>query len=463
MEPLSLIQIAGTCAGTLLGGPPGALTPQVIPGSRLAAPGCLFVAIKGERLDGHDYIAEAVRGGVTAVMVEESRPASIAFPCATVAVASTRRALGDMAAFHRSRFAIPAIAVGGSNGKTTTKELLRAVLSQGLVTLASEASFNNDIGVPLTLFKLESAHQAAVLEVGTNHPGEMAPLLRLIRPRYGVLTSLGREHLEFFGTVEGVIEEEGWLAEVLPADGALFVDGGSHGIERVLSRARSRVVRVGWTPRDDWQALRACVDGGGTTLLARGPRDDLSGEYHMRLLGRHQVTNALLALAVGAELGLTRGQLQRGLAACPPPRMRLQLHEWHGVRVLDDSYNANADSMRAAIETMCDVADSGRSIAVLGDMAELGDQSRAAHAEVGEFAALMGIEHLFAVGSMASLLCGAARAAGMGDAREFADAESAATAVKNFVRPGDLVLVKASRATRLERVVERLEQDMPHT
>ena len=312
------------------------------------------------------------------------------------------------------------------------------------------------MGVPLTLLRLDAAQQAAVLEVGTNYPGELAPLVRMIAPQFGVIPSIGREHLEFFGDLAGVIQEEGWLAELLPANGCLFVNGDNVHIATIVMRTKARVVRAGLAPGNDWRATDIAVSEAGTRFTVVAPREEFSGTYELRLHGRHQVINALLALALGAELGLTRGQLQRGLAGCTPPSMRLQLWETRGVRVLDDAYNANADSMLAALQTLQDFPCAGRKFAVLGDMAELGTQTEAAHAEIGRRAATVGLSGLLAVGRMAGVTVRAAAAAGFVGGREFADAEPAGRALGEMVRAGDVVLLKASRAARLERVGEIL-------
>ena len=209
-------------------------------------------------------------------------------------VDDARAALGRLAAAYRREFDLPVIAVGGSNGKTTAKELIASVLRQKLATLWSEASFNNDIGVPLTLLRLEKSHQAAVLEAGTNHPGELAPLVKMIQPKYGVITNIGREHLEFFGDVAGVAQEEGWLAELLPADGKLFVNGDNEWTEQIVRRTRATVVRVGLGEKNDWRAKGIRLDKNGVTFRVEAPKAEFSGEYRINLLGRHQVTNALV-------------------------------------------------------------------------------------------------------------------------------------------------------------------------
>jgi len=448
--------VADACAGEILRGSAEIQLQDVCTDSRRAKPGDLFFAIQGERFDGHDFLNDVAAKGVVAVVVERENPPETLRECAVLVVDDARTAFGKLAAEYRKGFTLPMVAVGGSNGKTTTKELLASVLSQKLKTLSSEASFNNDIGVPTTLLRLDKSHQAAVLEAGTNHPGELAPLVTMIRPKFGIITNIGREHLEFFGDVEGVAQEEGRLAELLPAEGKLFVNGDNEWTEKVTTRTKAQVVRVGSGKKNDWCAKKIRLDKNGVTFQVEAPVAEFSGEYRINLLGRHQVTNALFALAVGAELGLTGGEIQRGLAGCQPPKMRLQFWEANGVRILDDAYNANADSTVAALETLCDLPLQGRRVAILGDMGELGSHSEAAHAEVGRRAAELGIGQLFTVGKMSVTTARAARDAGLARVIEFADVDSAVRAVKNFLKPGDVVLLKASRSARLERITETL-------
>ena len=435
---------------------PDTLVKRVNTDSRAAQPGDLFVALAGERHDGHDFLRDVIQKGVAAVMVETNKvPASLP-KCAVIAVENTRKALGQVAARYRTDFSLPVVAVGGSNGKTTTKELLASILRQKLATVWSEASFNNDIGVPLTLLRLEKKHEAGVMEVGTNHPGELAPLLGMVQPKLGVITNIGREHLEFFNNLAGVAKEEGTLAEQLPAGGVLFMNGDNEWTPQIVHRTRARAVRVGVGDNNDWRASNIRLANQGVAFRVETRGADFSGEYRINLLGRHQVVNALLAMAVGAELGLSRAEIERGLAECQPAKMRMQLWEANGVRVLDDAYNANADSMLAALQTLQDMPCKGRRVAVLGDMAELGSHSEEAHLEVGRRVAESGVGQLFAIGKMAAVIAKAAREAGLNRVFEFLDAESAALAVKSFVKAGDVVLVKASRAARLERISDAL-------
>jgi UDP-N-acetylmuramoyl-tripeptide--D-alanyl-D-alanine ligase len=459
VETRDVEYILGACAGKLVAGAPGTLIKRVTTDSRAAQAGDLFVALAGERHDGHEFLPDVVQKGVDAVMVETNKiPANLP-KCAVIAVDNTRKALGQIAARYRSDFNLPVVAVGGSNGKTTTKEVLASILRQKLAALWSEASFNNDIGVPLTLLRLEKKHEAGVMEVGTNHPGELAPLLEMIQPQMGVITSIGREHLEFFKDLAGVAREEGTLAEQLPTGGTLFMNGDSEWTPQIVHRTKARAVRVGVGDKNDWRASNIRLANNGVAFRVTTPRTEFSGDYRINLLGRHQVMNAMLAMAVGAELGLSRTEIERGLAECQPPKMRMQLWESNGVRVLDDAYNANADSMLAALQTLQDMPCKGRRVAVLGDMAELGAQTEAAHVEVGRRTAEAGVGQLFAIGEMAPVMAKAARDAGLNRVFEFVDADTAASAVKSFVKPGDVVLLKASRVARLERVAEALRAD----
>ena len=457
METRSLKFVAETCGAELRRGAAEAIVKNVCTDSRKAQAGDLFFAIKGEHFDGHDFLNEVAAKGVTAVVIGQKKVPAKLPKCAVLVVADVRVTLGKFAAAYRKDFALPVLCVGGSNGKTTVKELIASALRQKLATLWSEASFNNDIGVPLTLLRLEKTHHAAVLEAGTNHPGELAPLVKMIRPKFGVITNIGREHLEYFGDVAGVAQEEGRLAELLPADGKLFLNGDNEWSEKIATRTKAQVVRVGLGEKNDWRAEKIRLDKNGVTFRVQAPKEEFCGDYRINLLGRHQVANALFAIAVSEELGLGRPEIRDGLAECQPAKMRLQFWEANGVRVLDDAYNANADSTIAALETLCDLPLQGRRVAVLGDMNELGAHSETAHAEVGRRAAELGIGQLFAVGKMAPVTAKAARDAGLNRVIEFADVEAAMKAVKQFLKTGDVVLLKASRASRLERIAETLK------
>lgn len=455
MEPISLQFLSEACgAGPWVGGPPREIL-RVCTDSRAVQAGDAFFALRGERFDGHDFLGEVAARGAVALVVQRGRVSQAPAQGILLPVDEPRAALGRLAARYRAGFHLPVVAVAGSNGKTTTKELIAALLGTRFHTLRSEASFNNDIGVPHTLLRLERAHEAAVVELGTNHPGELEPLARLAAPTVGVLTSLGREHLEFFGDLAGVEREEGMLAEVLTADGTLVLGTGEPSASRLAARTAARVVRASLSGPADWTAEILVTGWSGSRFRVRAPWDDWAGEYFLAVPGRHNVANALVALATAAGLGVEPGAARDALARFQPPKQRLNLWQAGGVGVIDDTYNANADSMRAALQTLTDLPCTGRRVAVLGDMAELGPLAEAAHVEVGQFSA-SAADALFSLGRFAPLMQSAALRAGLARAEAYPEVGAALPAILDFVRPGDLVLVKASRSSRLEQVTAAL-------
>lgn len=458
MEPRSLQQVARDCAGNLQGGGPDTVVRRVCTDSRAVQAGDLFVALKGDRFDGHDYVAEVARRGAAGVLVSASA-ADRLLPVPSVVVQNTRVALGDLARAYRQDVDPRVIAVGGSNGKTSTKELVAAVLQQRYRTLRSEASFNNDIGVPLTVLRLERHHEMAVFEVGTNHPGELEPLVRLVNPSIGIITSLGREHLEFFGDMAGVCREEGALAEGLPPHGTLYFGADNAWGEEIERRTQATVVRVGFSESCDWRVLEVRLSMRGTDFTVASPQAGYAGAYRVGLLGRHHAVNALFAIALGAQLGLSREEIQRGLVGAAPAPRRMELRRCGPVHVLDDCYNANADSTVAALQTLAALPCTGSRLAVLGDMAELGAQAESAHAEAGRLAAELNLGQLLVIGQMAAVTAAAARQAGLHRVLEFGTIEAVSDALQKVTRPGDLILLKASRRMRLERVVDALCKD----
>lgn len=463
MQQRSLKYFVEACGGVLLDGNPETTATGLSADSRSIRAGEVFIAIPGERFDGHDFVGDAFKKGAVAAIVEHSwlkrrgqQTAKLPRGC-YIAVENTRRALARIASRYRAEFDIPVIAVCGSNGKTTTKEIIASVLAVKFKVLKSQASFNNDIGVPFTLLNLDSAHEVSVVEAGTNHPGELKPLLEVIKPKYGALTSIGREHLGFFKTMDGVVEEEGQLAASLPADGKLFIHVNNEWAEKVLPRSRAPVITIGSGGTHNWRAnvLRSSLNS--VRFIVESFLSDYNGEYEIPLSGKHQAMNALIAIAVGAEFGLSKTQIQQGLSAVSQPRMRMQIENWNGVWILNDAYNANPDSMTAALAWLSELECEGKKIAVLGDMAELGEHAESAHAEIGKIAAGLKIDRIIAVGAFASFILRGAETVRSGKVEIFEKTEDAANRVKQICGRGDIILVKASRSARLEQVVDLLK------
>jgi UDP-N-acetylmuramoyl-tripeptide--D-alanyl-D-alanine ligase len=454
VEPRTLQYVATATGGIILQGDPAILLSGIRTDSRSVTAGDLFIAISGEHLDGHHFLNEAWRAGAAGLLVHDRSMIPEHAPC--ILVENTRIALGKLGAAYRQDFQLPMIAVGGANGKTTTKELIASVLRRKGPTLWSEASFNNDLGVPLTLLRLETTHHAAVLEAGTNHPGELAPLLLMIQPKYGVITSIGREHLEFFGDVAGVAREEGTIAEELPEEGLIVVHGDSPEIGQILQRAKSRILKVGSGTGNDWRLAQYKPGREGSTFQVETDDAEYRGEYQTKLLGKHQALNAIFAIVLGQEFGLTKEQVQAGLWECAGPKMRLQIKQAGRWTVLDDSYNANPDSMAGALETLRDYPGKGKRIAVLGDMGELGLSSEAEHSLLGCKAAEMKVDLLVVVGKFATEVAEGARGAGVDQIEIARDVEDVIHKLGRMADTGDVILVKASRSARFERIVAGL-------
>ena len=457
MEPRSLEYLAEAAGGQVVQ-PEESLLEGVSLDSRTCRPGELFVAIKGDRFDGHDYLKQASERGASAALVEEGRIPE-GWGGGLITVENTRAALLEMGRKYREDFSIPVVAVGGSNGKTSTKNLIGHLLSASFPTLFSESSFNNDIGVPLTLLRLEKKHRAAVVEVGTNHPGELRPLLETVQPTLGVLTSIGREHLEFFLDLNGVMKEEGVLAEMIPATGAFFFCGDDPRCRQLAGRTDARAVSVGFAEGNSWRVKELLPTEKGIGFILESPHQDWNGFYQSPFFGRHQLPLALLALAVAAESGADPQKSRKALPGFRGTKMRLEIRRMGKSWLLDDSYNANAESTLAALQTLRDLPFGAKKIAALGDMAELGPETEQCHLEVGRAAALLKVDYLIAIGRHARLMATGAREAGLSEVEVFDDPLSAAQKIRSLLGPEDVLLIKASRSSRLEQITQYLQEE----
>ena len=429
--------------------------------TRTLASGNLFVALSGKHFDGHDFLGQAAGKGAVAAVVERARLDRVAEPPLPVmAVEDTRRALGELALAWREGFDIPLLAVTGSNGKTTVKEMLAGILGRAGQVLATRGNLNNDIGVPLTLFRLDAGHDYAVIEMGANHPGEIARLTRIARPTVALITQAGPAHLEGFGSIDGVARAKGEIFQGLHDDGVAVInaDDPHAGLWRELAAGR-RQLSFGFDATADVHAsepetgLQDTPAGERlvTVFDLHLPHDEL--RVHLPLAGRHNVTNAACAAAAALAAGATAEQVRQGLEAMQPVPGRLQLQPGpRGARLVDDTYNANPASLRAGIEAVTTLP--GETWLVLGDMGELGDDSEALHAMAGRQARALGVRRLFTLGEKSRH---AAAAFGRGAAHcETADDLVAGLAPQ--LRGGVNVLIKGSRGMHMEDVIQALAE-----
>ena len=420
--------------------------------SRAIAAGDLFIALRGERFDAHEFVPQVAAAGVAGAIVAADACAGLK-DCGLplIAVPDTRLALGRLAAAWRARHALPLIAVTGSNGKTTTKDMIACILQAafGDAVLATQGNLNNDIGLPLTLLKLRAHHQAAIVEMGMNHPGEIGYLTRIARPTVALVTNAQRAHLEGMGSLEAVAREKGSIYDGLGSDGVAVVnaDDPQAGLWRSMNAGR-RVVSFG---------LDAAADVHGTVRL-HGLENELqfttpegAGAADLALPGLHNARNALAAIAATFAAGVPLAAIDRGIRAFKGVKGRLQRRAGlNGAVVLDDTYNANPDSMRAGIDVLA--ATIGRKVLVLGDMGEIGEAAGQYHDEIGGYAKSAGVDVLFALGDASAI---AARNFGDG-ARHFRKIEELIEALRPELTAGTTVLVKGSRFMRMERVADAI-------
>jgi UDP-N-acetylmuramoyl-tripeptide--D-alanyl-D-alanine ligase len=454
MPSFTVQDIVRASQGALVAGDLGVSVTGVSIDSRSLAVGEAFFAIHGHRLNGHAFLADAAARGAACIVVHtlpDDAPATVPL----VLVEDTTRALGRLGAWHRAKFSIPVVAVTGSNGKTSTKEMIGAVLSTRWTVLKPESSFNNQWGLPLTLLKLSPEHQAAVLEIGTNAPGEIATLAALADPTVGVITMVASVHTEFLGSIDAVREEKADLVRAVRADGLVVLNADDPRVAGMAGDARARVLTFGRAPGAAVRSVGPETDDErGVTFTL-----DIAGDRHsvtLAFAGRHNVANALAAAAAGVGLGFEAADIVRGLQAARPVRGRCVWREAGEVRILDDTYNASPSSVRAALDTIAAHRTGRRAIVVLGDMLELGATSDEAHREVGRLVAALPADEFVGLGRASRVAVEAAREAGLPEAHALMTLEDIVAHLLKRLAPGDVVLVKGSRGMRMERVVDAL-------
>jgi len=451
VDQVSISTIAEWAGGGLSRGSAAAEAAFVCTDSRALKPGALFVALRGEKFDGHDFIRQAAQSGAAGAVVCQEPPPDLPADFALIRVADTLAALQQMAAGYRRTLPMKVVNITGSNGKTSTKDFTAEVLARRGRVAKTEGNLNNHIGLPLTILRASREDNFGVFEIGMNHPGEIAPLARIARPDAAVITNIGVAHIEYMGSIEAIAQEKGMLVEAVGSDGFVVLPADDAFTKSIAARTRAKVIRAG-LDRGEVYASDVVADAEGSTFVAHAC--GLSAPGRLNAPGRHMVLNAMLAVAVGLEYGVPLDECMEGLSQAKLTKGRLERKMVRGICILDDSYNANPDSMVAALETLGRMP--GRRIAVLGQMNELGAESARGHRLVGETAARENIDCVITVGNIAAAIASAALAHGVRHALTAQSTAEAALILRSLARNGDTVLIKGSRSVRMETIVEEL-------
>jgi UDP-N-acetylmuramoyl-tripeptide--D-alanyl-D-alanine ligase len=426
--------------------------------SRTIKKGELFVAIKGARFDGHDFVPEVIKNGAWGALVDRSeldtKYSSLGSLRNILPVEDTILALQEMSQMHRKKFAIPVIGITGSNGKTTTKEMLASILKQGGSVLKNEGNLNNHIGVPLTLLKLDASHKSAVVEMGMSALGEIDTLARLVSPDVGVITNIGPAHLEFLGTMDIVAQAKAELLGNLKTDSTAVLNADDRYFTTLKHKYGGRVLSFGIENKADVSAFGIRQGKNSTEMTIKA--DDSKVDVRLPAVGKHNIYNALAAAAAATAVGMPLEAVKYGLEDFSPVAMRSELKQIKGRTVLADYYNANPGSVKAALETLISLRAGRKSVAVLGDMLELGDIAADAHREVGRTVAHLGVDVLITMGSLAIYINEGALEAGMPKDRVITAGSHAEVAalLKERSENGDAVLIKGSRGMKMEKILE---------
>ena len=461
MQALTLRQLLEAVNGTLLGDfdDLDAQAVQVSTDSRNITPGCLFIPLEGERFDGHSFIQAALEAGAAGCLTARERESYLPGRF-YIKVRSTQRALWELARYYKKLFPIPFIAVTGSVGKTTTKDMTAAVLGARFCVHKTEGNFNNDIGVPLTLLRLEAQHEVCVVELGMDHAGEIDNLARLVEPDMALITNIGDAHIENLGSRENIFKAKCEIFPHLKRDGLAVLNGDDPLLASLEGTLAQRTVFVGEGEGLDYTARDLSSDGAGHLFCrVKTPRSQF--EANIPALGSHMIYPTLMAAAVAEALGMAPDESIRGIGAVLPTKMRMNIVRGKGdIVILNDAYNANPQSMRAAAAVLGD-AQGRRKVAVVGDMKELGPGSEQFHRAVGGYFAQSGADRLIAIGELARFMAEGAQEAGLEQADYFPTLDAARNALSREVRAGVTILVKASRSMAFEKIVDFLLTNVP--
>jgi UDP-N-acetylmuramoyl-tripeptide--D-alanyl-D-alanine ligase len=456
VEPMNILEIANALDGKLVNYKDNIVIKGISTDSRKIKKGDLFIPIKGLNFDGHDFIGKAIDLGASASLSQYDLNTS---DFTYIIVEDTQIALMRLAQYYRSKFSIPAVAVTGSSGKTTTKEMIASVLGESFNVLKNQGNLNNTIGLPITVFGLERHHDICVFEMGMNHSGEIESLAAIVKPDIAVITNVGTAHIEFLGSRENILKAKKEIFKFFTHDNKAILNGDDDMLY-TISSSRFQIIRYGINEKNDLyvQNIKQRGDEGMEFSLLL---NDNMENFFVPLIGIHNVYNALCAIAVGLAMNMEVERIKRGLAKFVPGKMRMEIFDTEdGIRVINDSYNANPDSTSAAIEVLKDMPCKGRRILILGDMLELGDYSEAGHRKVGEKAAESKIDIIISIGEKAKDISKGALDKGMREEQiyHFMDNKTAISKLPSILLPGDTVLIKGSRIMKLEELADSLRE-----
>lgn len=450
MDPLSLSQLAKYSGAAIEQGKSDAIISRVGTDSRTIKAGELFVALRGDKFDAHQFLGQVADAGAAGAVVDRAWTGKISGEnFALLRAEDTLVAYQTLAANYRKSLPLKVLGITGSNGKTSTKDFAASILGRGHRVTKTEGNFNNHVGLPRTMLEATRSDEFGVWELGMNHPGEIEALATMAAPDAAIITNIGIAHIEFLGSREAIAFEKGMLAETITSDGFVVLNGDDAFSEAIGRRAKARVILAG-IERGEVRAedVRQTARGCEFTIVEEGHR----ARAALPVPGLHMVENAMLAVAAGRAFGLSLEDCAAALATTPLTRARLQIREVRGVQFIDDSYNANPDSMKAALRTLMELESEGQRVAVLGNMFELGEESERGHREVAEAAASLGVDRLIVLGN--EMMARVAQEAGLVHSAVAPDASVAAEMLQESVHPGDLVLIKGSRSARTELVLE---------
>ncbi len=453
MISFDCVELAEAVAGKLLWGEPDVTFFGVTTDSRKVTKASLFIPLIGEKFDGHDYIEQCFKAGASVCLT--SKPIPEVAGCSAVLVDDTAKALRDLAAWHRKKFDIPVVGISGSVGKTSTKDMVSCVLSQKYSVLKTQGNFNNEIGLPLTVLNIDSSHETAVIEMGMSGFGEISRLTSIARPDIAIITNIGVSHIEKLGSQEGILKAKLEILEGLHKDGLVVLNGDDPLLKPLKGKLPFRTVLYGMHRGSDYTASNYQTMGEQGTSFEITVNETLYN-VEIPVPGIHNVYNALAAIAAGIEMKIPMEIIIDGIKQFSPGNMRQSIINHNGIKIINDAYNASPQSMQAAINVLEEISSGSRSIAVLGDMFEMGDMSKDLHYSVGEFIKNKKINYIITVGQDSGMISQAVADSGNGEIklRHFESNKEALKYILGIVMPGDYILIKGSRGMKMEEIAD---------